>query len=40
MEKEKILELAKYCLNCKNKPCSTACSMETDIPSFIAKIRE
>ena len=40
MEKEKILELAKYCLNCKNKPCSTACPMETDIPSFIAKIRE
>lgn len=40
MEKEKILELAKYCLNCKNKPCSTACPMETDIPNFISKIRE
>ena len=37
---EEIKELAKWCLNCKLKPCSkTGCPMQTDIPEFIAKIK-
>ena len=34
-----ILEKAKYCLNCKNKPCSDGCPMNTDIPAFIEQIK-
>ncbi|MGN1301010.1 MAG: NAD(P)-binding protein, partial [Clostridia bacterium] len=37
---EKIQEKAKYCLNCKHKPCQKACPMQTSIPSFIEKIKE
>lgn len=41
MEKiEEILEKAKYCLNCKLKPCSKGCPMNTNIPEFIEKIKE
>ena len=37
---EEIKDLAKWCLNCKLKPCSkTGCPMQTDIPEFIAKIK-
>lgn len=37
---EEINELAKWCLNCKVKPCSkTGCPMQTDIPEFIDKIK-
>ena len=37
---EKIKEKAKWCLNCKTKPCSTnGCPMKTDIPEFIEKIK-
>ena len=37
---EKIKEKAKYCLNCKHKPCQKACPMQTEIPSFIEKLKE
>ena len=38
---EEINELAKWCLNCKLKPCSkNGCPMQTDIPEFITKIKE
>ena len=28
------------CLNCKNKPCVSACPVNIDIPSFISKIKD
>ena len=35
-----IEEMAEYCLNCKNKPCSNqGCPMHTPIPDFIECIR-
>lgn len=37
---EEIKEKAKYCLNCKLKPCSKGCPMNTNIPEFIEKIKE
>lgn len=42
MEKiEEIMEKAKWCLNCKAKPCSTSgCPMNTNIPEFISQIKE
>lgn len=37
---EEIQELAKWCLNCKMKPCSkTGCPINTEIPEFIEKIK-
>lgn len=35
-----IIEKAKYCLKCKNKPCSNACPMHTNIPGFISEIEK
>ncbi len=35
---EEILEKANYCLKCKNKPCSKACPMSTNIPEFITEV--
>ncbi len=29
---------AKRCLNCKNKPCRSACPVQIDIPAFIEKV--
>ena len=29
---------ARRCLNCKNKPCTTACPVSIDIPAFIERI--
>lgn len=37
---EQIKVKAKYCLNCKHKPCQKACPMQTEIPLFIGKIKE
>lgn len=37
---EQIKEKAKYCLNCKHKPCQKACPMQTEIPAFIEKLKE
>ncbi len=37
---EIIKEKAKYCLNCKHKPCQKACPMQTEIPLFIEKLKE
>jgi len=35
---EQAVSEAKRCLNCKNKPCQTACPVNIDIPSFIEKV--
>lgn len=37
---EQAVDEAKRCLNCKNKPCVSACPVSIDIPAFIAKIAE
>ena len=37
---DEIKEKANYCLNCKNKPCSTnGCPINTNIPEFISEIK-
>ena len=37
----RIKEMAEYCLNCKNKPCSQkGCPLNNDIPEFIKYIKE
>lgn len=33
-------EIANYCLNCINKPCSKGCPLNNDIPGFINLIKE
>lgn len=35
---EMAVKEAKRCMNCKNKPCSTACPVSINIPAFIEKI--
>ena len=40
MNIEEIKNEALWCLGCKAKPCSKACPMHTNIPEFIAKIKE
>lgn len=37
---EQAIDEAKRCLNCKNKPCTTGCPVQIDIPAFIAKVAE
>lgn len=37
---EEINEKAKYCLNCKNKPCKLGCPLQNNIPDFINCIKE
>lgn len=37
---ENILKEADWCLGCIAKPCSKACPMNTNIPEFIAKVKE
>ncbi len=37
---EMAINEASRCLNCKNKPCVSACPVNVNIPSFIAKIKE
>lgn len=39
MKIDEIKEKAKYCLNCKTKPCTQGCPMNTHIPEFIEKIK-
>ena len=34
---EEAMNEASRCLNCKNKPCVSACPVCIDIPSFITK---
>ena len=34
---EMAVEEAQRCLNCKNKPCMTGCSVQVKIPEFISK---
>lgn len=35
---EQAINEAKRCLNCKNKPCRSACPVAIDIPAFIEKV--
>ena len=37
---EAAVDEAKRCLNCKNKPCISACPVKVYIPEFIAKVAE
>ncbi len=37
---EMAIEEAKRCVNCKNKPCVTACPVGIKIPEFITKVAE
>ena len=37
---ENIIEEANRCLNCKVKPCSKACPLGNDIPTFIKAVKE
>jgi len=40
-EIEEIQKAAKWCLNCKNKPCvEKGCPMKTNIPEFIEQIKK
>ncbi len=41
MKQESIKEEAKYCLNCKNKPCSIkGCPLNNNIPEFIEQVKQ
>ncbi len=35
---EMAVNEARRCLNCKNKPCTTACPVSIDIPAFIERV--
>lgn len=35
---EQAVNEAKRCLNCKNKPCQSACPVAIDIPAFIERV--
>ncbi len=35
---EMAIEEARRCLNCKNKPCVSACPVQIDIPAFIERL--
>ncbi len=37
---EQAIDEAKRCLNCKNKPCTSGCPVQIDIPAFIAEVAE
>ena len=37
---ETAIDEAKRCLHCKNKPCTTGCPVQIDIPAFIAEVAE
>lgn len=37
---EMAMEEASRCLNCKNKPCVSGCSVNVRIPEFVAKVAE
>ena len=37
---EEIQKQAKYCLNCKTKPCKLGCPLQNNIPDFIKCIKE
>ncbi len=36
--REMAVEEARRCLNCKNKPCVSACPVQIDIPAFIERV--
>ena len=35
---ETAVNEAKRCLNCRHKPCVSGCTVEIDIPAFLAKV--
>ena len=35
---EQAVAEANRCLNCKNKPCTSGCPVQIDIPAFIAEV--
>ena len=37
---ENIIDEANRCLSCKVRPCSKACPLGNDIPSFIKQVKE
>lgn len=37
---EQAIDEAKRCLNCKNKPCTSKCPVQIDIPAFIAEVAQ
>ena len=37
---EMAIDEAKRCINCKNRPCVSACPVNIAIPEFIAKVAE
>ena len=37
---ETAIDEAKRCLHCKNKPCTSGCPVQIDIPAFIAQVTE
>ena len=37
---EQAIDEAKRCVNCKNRPCVSACPVNINIPEFIAKVAE
>ena len=37
---ETAIDEAKRCLHCKNKPCTSGCPVQIDIPAFIAQVAE
>ncbi len=37
---EMAVNEAKRCLNCKNKPCRSACPVQIDIPAFIERVAD
>ena len=37
---EMAIDEAKRCINCKNRPCVSACPVNIKIPEFIAKVAE
>ncbi len=37
---EQAMEEASRCLNCSDKPCSSACPMHVNIPAFTAEVAE
>ena len=38
--KERAVDEAKRCLNCRHKPCVNGCPVRVNIPGFISKVAE
>ena len=40
MEKEKLINIANDCFNCKHKPCMNGCPLNNNIPEFIDEFKK